>query len=179
MILEDGTHYEGEFKGIGNLNGKGTLTLNSGHTVEGNLTGSLDEGIKISSGTLNLTKLSQTTNDSVGLAASTSFAKLCTPVTHKWKALFRQCHQVLGISDTDSKHIKTPDTQRIWQNIAIVISNSYQGTVKRGKSDRISDTSLNNLDTIPTFGRTSIDVQSYAEVKHYLSKVRIGIQGIH
>lgn len=47
MVLEDGTHYEGEFKSIGIFNGKGTLTLPCGNKLEGNLTGAWNEDIKV------------------------------------------------------------------------------------------------------------------------------------
>lgn len=51
MVFEDGTHYEGEFKSAGCFNGKGTLTLNTGDRLEGNLQGMWNEGIKFA-GTL-------------------------------------------------------------------------------------------------------------------------------
>lgn len=51
MVFEDGTHYEGEFKSAGCFNGKGTLTLNTGDRLEGNLQGMWNDGIKFS-GTL-------------------------------------------------------------------------------------------------------------------------------
>ncbi|KAB0798647.1 hypothetical protein PPYR_09640 [Photinus pyralis] len=166
MILEDGTHYEGEFKGIDNINGKGVLTLNSGHTIEGHLNGSLSDGIKISNGTLNLTTL-----PSADLPVKpNSFGKLCTPVTQKWKALFRQCYQMLGVYENNSKVNKLPDTQKLWQNIAVLISNSHQGSLKKRKSERSLENSLNQLDTIPTFGRNSMDVANYMDVKQYLVK---------
>lgn len=169
MILEDGTHYEGDFKGTGNLSGKGTLTLNSGHTIEGNLSGSLIDGIKISSGILNLTK---NNNNMDHCVRPSSFGKLCTPVGQKWKALFRQCYQMLGVPENNPKTtLKVPDTQKIWQNIAVLISNSHQGSLKKKKGDRSLENSINNLDTIPKFGRNKIEADSYLEVKQYLSKV--------
>ncbi|KAF2882405.1 hypothetical protein ILUMI_23775 [Ignelater luminosus] len=168
MILEDGTHYEGDFKGTGNLSGKGTLTLNSGHTIEGNLSGSLIDGIKISSGILNLTKNNNNVDHCV---RPSSFGKLCTPVGQKWKALFRQCYQMLGVPENNPKtNLKVPDTQKIWQNIAVLISNSHQGSLKKKKTERSLENSINNLDTIPKFGRNKIDADSYLEIKQYLSK---------
>lgn len=167
MILEDGTHYEGDFKGTGNINGKGVLTLNSGHMIEGNLCGSLTDGIKIANGVLNLTKVSNVEF----CVKPSSFGKLCTPVGNKWKALFRQCYQMLGVTENNTKvNNKAPDTQKLWQNIAVLISNSHQGSLKKKKSDRSLENSLNNLDTIPKFGRSNMDMRNYTEVKQYLIK---------
>ncbi|KAF5273636.1 hypothetical protein FQR65_LT04636 [Abscondita terminalis] len=167
MILEDGTHYEGDFKGTGNINGKGVLTLNSGHMIEGNLCGSLSDGIKISNGVLNLTKV-----PSLEFCVKpSSFGKLCTSVGNKWKALFRQCYQMLGVPENNTKHNnKVPDTQKLWQNIAVLISNSHQGSLRKKKCDRSLENSLNNLDTIPKFGRNDMDKGTYSEVKQYLIK---------
>ncbi|XP_022918899.1 alsin isoform X2 [Onthophagus taurus] len=160
MILEDGTFYEGDFKGTGILGGKGILTLTSGHTLEGNLTGSWNEGIKISNGVLSLSK-------EIEVSPPKTFSTFCTPVDQKWKSLFRYCHQILGTTEANVK--KTPDTQKIWQNVAVVISNSFQVSVKN-KSDRGIENSVNNLDTIPQYGRESIDSNSFQLIKQYVNK---------
>lgn len=168
MILEDGTFYEGDFKGTGILGGKGTLTLNSGHVLEGNLTGSWNEGIKISNGNLTLMKPVVSESDLI----PKSFTSFCTPTHQKWKALFRYCYQILGVPDCNLKtNIKPPDTQKIWQNVAVVISNSFHGTVKCNKIDRGIENSINNLDTIPQFGRDNIDGESYKNLKQYVVSV--------
>lgn len=168
MILEDETYYEGDFKGTGVLGGKGVLTLNSGHILEGNLTGSWSEGIKISNGTLTLMKSVHSESDLI----PKSFTSFCSPVHQKWKALFRYCYQILGVPDCNTKNnTKVPETQKIWQNVAVVISNSFHGTVKSNKIDRGIENSINNLDTIPHFGRDHIDKESYKELKQYIVKV--------
>ncbi|XP_063922367.1 alsin isoform X2 [Zophobas morio] len=160
MILEDGTHYEGEFRGTGVLYGKGTLTLASGHTIEGNLTGSWNEGIRISNGVF--TRSSEKT-------LPQTFKEFCTPVHQKWKALFKQCHQVLGIPDGIKNGAKSLDTQKIWQNVAVYLSNT--SSLKKTKtSDKKFQNSLNNLDIIPPFGREKLDMGTYLEVKSYLAK---------
>ncbi|XP_017773870.1 PREDICTED: alsin isoform X2 [Nicrophorus vespilloides] len=166
MILEDGTHYEGDFKGTGILSGKGVLTLKSGHTIEGNLTGPWNEGIKISNAVLSLTK---TVHPDVEVIPKT-FGTFCTPVENKWKSLFRQCHQLLGIPETTVKNnVKIPDIQKIWQNVAVIISNTHQGISKKKKFETFEN-SLNNLDTIPEFGKDTFDEQSHSELKLYLTK---------
>ena len=171
MILEDGTYYEGDFKGVGILGGKGTLTLRSGHTIEGNLTGSLTDGIKISNGTLNISDIARVDTS----VLPKSFASFCTPVHQKWKSLFKHCYQILGISESIAKNSpKIPDVQKIWQNVAIVISNSTQSSMKDGGTiDRGIENSMNNLDTIPQFGRDSIDKKCFENIKQYIHKVKL------
>lgn len=158
MILEDGTHYEGEFKGAGFLNGKGTLTLPSGHVLEGNLTGCWNEDIKISNAIL---KVDSKKNDF-------KFREFCTPLNQKWKALFKQCHQILGVPDTVKGEVKSSDTHKIWQNVAVYLSNA--STAKRKNENKFHN-SLNRLDIIPPFGRETLDFKTYQDVKNYLMKV--------
>ncbi|XP_050306571.1 alsin [Anthonomus grandis grandis] len=157
MVLEDGTHYEGEFKGTGIVSGRGTFTLRSGHVIEGFLQGSMEEGIKIASGTFR--KGQDSTPD-----LPKSFGQLCTPPSQKWKALFIHCHQVLGLNG-DS----TLETPRIWQNVAVYLSGAT--TLKKGKGDDNSlQNSLDHLDVIPPFGRDKITMDSYGEIKTYLNR---------
>lgn len=161
MILEDGTHYEGEFRGTGIIYGKGTLTLPSGYGIEGNLTGSWNEGIKISSGTFAYRHAEK--------SLPKSFKEFCTPVHQKWKALFKQCHQVLGVPEAPAKNgAKSLDTQKIWQNVAVYLSNSSTMKAKNGEKKLYN--ALNNLDIIPPFGREKLDMITYQEVRNYLSK---------
>lgn len=168
MILEDGTHYEGDFKGTGYLNGKGTLTLKSGHVIEGTLTGSLNEGLKVTNALLSFPK---TTNVDANTMPK-YFGTASTPVYLKWKALFKHCYQILGVPDNNSKSInKSSDNQKIWQNIAVIISNSHQGIQKKNKIDRGIENTLNHLDTIPQYCRESITPSEYTELKAYLQKV--------
>lgn len=164
MVLEDGTHYEGEFKGTGIVGGKGTLTLPSGHIIEGNLSGSMDEGIKINTGVF------RKESDANTLLPK-SFGQLCTPPSQKWKALFRHCYQVLGLShQPDDGGAVSLETPRIWQNVAVYLASA--STLKRNKGDDNSlQNSLNNLDVIPPFGRDKITMESYIEIKTYLNRV--------
>lgn len=165
MILEDGTHYEGEFRGTGVLNGKGTLTLPSGHKIEGHLSGSWNnEGIKIVNGTFSRAAVSDHKDTQIQIENNTKY------LHQKWKALFRQCHQVLGIPENNKTNgIKLIDTQKIWQNVAIYLSNA--STLKPNKTDKKLHNSINHLDIIPPFGREKMDSDTYIEVKNYLLKV--------
>lgn len=47
MVLEDGTHYKGEFKAVGVFGGKGILTFPNEEKLEGNFSGAWNEGIKV------------------------------------------------------------------------------------------------------------------------------------
>lgn len=169
MIFEDGTHYEGEFRAAGKFNGKGILTLNSGDKIEGSLTGSWNEGIKISTGTLHLaaSKTAATTKPK-------SFGKLCVNSNQKWKAIFRLCYQLLGVPEPNSKNNnKVPETQKIWQNVAVSISNFRQGTLMKGDKKNKKQMQREQLDLIPQFCRDKIDSDSVRELKLYLIKVSI------
>lgn len=164
MILEDGTHYEGEFKGTGILNGKGTLTLKSGHTIEGTLLGSLNDELRISNAVLKIPTLNCETT------ISKNFGTCCTPLNNKWRALFKNCYQILGAGEKQTKGV---DNQKIWQNVAIIISNSRQSDSQKRKIDRAIENSLKHLDTIPRFCRTTINVSEYQDLKCYLHKVNL------
>lgn len=168
MILKDGTYYEGEFKAIGVLGGKGKLTLQSGHVLDGNLTGSWSEGVKVTNAIL--AKRNNTNTDNNNLP--NSFESLCIPVALKWKALFHSCYQALGISESSPNNNRNSDTKRIWHNVAVYLSNSKQNTLKKsGGGDRSLENSLNNLDVIPPYGRESLDKETYSKLKQYLTKV--------
>uniref|UniRef100_A0A1B6BY78 VPS9 domain-containing protein n=1 Tax=Clastoptera arizonana TaxID=38151 RepID=A0A1B6BY78_9HEMI len=142
MVFEDGTHYEGELREAGVFGGKGTLTFNSGDRFEGNLHGAWNEGVKIS-GTFH--KNIPTPSPQKCKNKPSSFGKLCVSPNQKWKAIFRQCWVSLGAGPDG----KMADTQRTWENIAVLLNS-------RGSSQRPHE----RLQTIPQFGRNSLDIQS-------------------
>ncbi|KAJ9583748.1 hypothetical protein L9F63_021911 [Diploptera punctata] len=160
MVFEDGTHYEGEFRAAGVFNGKGTLTFNSGDRLEGLLHGAWNEGVKV---TGSLHKNVSTAANKPNPKPS-SFGKLCVGANQKWKAIFRQCYQHLGISEqTGGKVGRTSgEVQRAWENVAVFINTSQHETRASCAGD--------HLDTIPQFGRDSLDKESYLELQSYLSK---------
>lgn len=165
MICEDGTSYEGEFKGAGILNGKGKLTLQSGEVIEGHLTGNWNEGIKIVNATFHRT-VHREENLNTCLK---SFGKICCPVSVKWKALFLHCHQVLGL--TENNFDKKISTKRIWQNVAVALTSAHLYTLRRNKGETYLEDSLNKLDIIPPYGSDNLDAGTFKEVKDYLTKV--------
>lgn len=157
MILEDGLHYEGEFKATGVLGGKGLVKLPSGHTLEGNLSGSLEEGVKITSGVL--FKRPE--------GSSKSFGTFSTRPEDKWQALFSHCHQILGLEgDVAGCSSETP---RVWQNVAIHLTSASK--LKKAHQENGLLNSLNNLDVIPPFGR-DITTETYDEIRTYLNRVQ-------
>lgn len=110
-----------------------------------------------------------------------SFGKLCVSPDQKWKAIFKQCYQQLGISESVTKNSsyneKSIETQRVWQNVASIITKSHQRTLQRKKlsanasntKERNSET-IDQLDKIPCFGRDKLTSQTYNEVHKYLVK---------
>ncbi|XP_050465644.1 alsin [Cataglyphis hispanica] len=178
MVFEDGTHYEGEFKSAGIFCGKGTLTFRSGDRLEGNMNGAWNEGVKVIA-TLHMNKASGTIQTN---SKPASFGKLCVSADQKWKAIFKQCYQQLGISESITKSSnyseKSLETQRVWQNVASIITKSHQKTLQRKKfsaktasnmKERNSET-IDQLDKIPCFGRDKLTSQTYNEIHKYLVK---------
>ncbi|XP_076245816.1 amyotrophic lateral sclerosis 2 isoform X2 [Calliopsis andreniformis] len=177
MVFEDGTHYEGEFKSAGIFYGKGTLTFRSGDRLEGNMNGVWNKGVKVIA-TLHMNKAN---GNSQTLSKPTSFGKLCVSPDQKWKAIFRQCYQQLGVPEPDLKTTSTNDkfleTQRIWQNVASIINRSREKTLRQknllistsvGKENDAEST--DELDKIPCFGRDKLTVENYNEIHKYLVK---------
>ncbi|XP_017893211.1 alsin isoform X2 [Ceratina calcarata] len=173
MIFEDGTHYEGEFKSAGIFYGKGTLTFTSGDRLEGNMNGAWNEGVKVIA-TLHMNK---TSGNVQANTKPTSFGKLCVSPDQKWKAIFRHCYQQLGVPEPGSKTTsmtdKSAETQRVWQNIASIITKSHQRALQRRKlSSTTSNKEKTNevtdqLDKILSFGN-KLSVQNYSEIHKYL-----------
>ncbi|XP_014610965.1 PREDICTED: alsin [Polistes canadensis] len=174
MVFEDGTHYEGEFKSAGIFCGRGVLTFRSGDRLEGNINGAWNEGVKVVA-TLHINKASGSVPTN---SKPTSFGKLCVAPDQKWKAIFKQCYQQLGVTETTAKasfNEKLVETQKAWQNVASIITKSHQKTLQRKKIS--GNTSINKdknnenidqLDKIPCFGKDKLTIQSYKEVHKYL-----------
>ncbi|GLH04955.1 Alsin homolog [Gryllus bimaculatus] len=172
-VLTDGTHYEGEFRSVGVFSGKGTLTFNSGDRLEGTLYGAWNEGVKVT-GTLHKITSDQESKPQ-------SFGKLCVAAHQKWKAIFRQCYAqlgVTGISETVAAKTGTGsprpnvDLQKIWENVAVLITSSRQEALRRSRSGLINEESTNDsLDTIPQFASEKLTKETYKELRKYLGKL--------
>ncbi|XP_063838973.1 alsin [Ostrinia nubilalis] len=179
MVFEDGTHYEGEFRSAGVFSGKGILTFSSGDKIEGSLSGAWTEGVKISNATMHL----NVSNPALPANSKpNSFGKLSVAPNQKWNALFRQCFQCLGVSETiltpTGNHFAngpagpTIDNAKIWQNVAVAISCSHKEKHNRtpSKSSRSSDIekSVDCLEVIPKFGQKTLNLDDYTELRLYL-----------
>ncbi|XP_047042192.1 alsin isoform X1 [Helicoverpa zea] len=177
MVFEDGTHYEGEFRSAGVFSGKGILTFSSGDKIEGSLSGAWTEGVKISNATmhLNVSNPVLPTN-----SKPNSFGKLSVAPNQKWNALFRQCFQCLGVSESiltpTGNHFangpsgNTIDNVKIWQNVAVAISCSHKERNKMSMRKRSNemDKSVDRLEVIPHFGQKTLNLENYTEVQQYL-----------
>ncbi|KAK0086427.1 hypothetical protein PV325_003204 [Microctonus aethiopoides] len=175
MVFEDGTHYEGELKSAGVFGGKGILTFCSGDVLEGNINGAWDEPVKVTA-TLHINKANP---NSVINTKPPSFGKLCITSDEKWKAIFRQCYQQLGLLDLSNRNTTNNVndkslTHKLWQNVAVIITKSYEKAMYKDyaslkKSDRELRKNINDrLNKIPQFGRDTLTFNSYCEVHEYL-----------
>ncbi|XP_072936402.1 alsin isoform X2 [Epargyreus clarus] len=178
MVFEDGTHYEGEFRAAGVFSGKGVLTFSSGDKVEGSLSGAWTEGVKISNGVMHLNVSNPVLPPN---SKPNSFGKLSVTPNQKWNALFRQCYQCLGVSETiltpTGNHFAngptgpTIDNVKIWQNVAVAISCSHKE--KHHKLQKINhgsdlEKSMDSLEVIPQFGQKDLNLTDFKELKQYL-----------
>ncbi|XP_049870567.1 alsin [Pectinophora gossypiella] len=175
MVFEDGTHYEGEFRSAGVFSGKGVLTFSSGDKIEGSLSGAWTEGVKISSATMHL----NVSNPALPANSKpNSFGKLSVAPNQKWNALFRQCFQCLGVSETiltpTGNHFAngpnpTIDNAKIWQNVAVAISCSHKEKHKTMKKIGLDlEKSVDCLEVIPQFGQKNLNLDDYTEMRLYL-----------
>ncbi|KAF4525526.1 hypothetical protein B566_EDAN014912 [Ephemera danica] len=157
MVWEDGSFYEGEFGAAGVFAGKGRLLLSSGDQFEGTLHGAWNEGVKIS-GTFNksMSPPPTQTPPKPGL-----FGRLSVLAAEKWRPVFRECLRQLGIPGGEETGWEPGgiNTARAWEGIAVALSQ------KQGNSG-----SSSNLDTIPQYGRVTLDAETYHLIKIYLTK---------
>lgn len=102
-----------------------------------------------------------------------SFGKLCVPPDQKWKAIFRQCYQQLDVPEPGNKSaVKFNETQKLWDNVAVIISNSYHKKLKFSKATKDSmknEVAIDTLSKIPDFGRDKLNLTIYDEIHQYLS----------
>nr|XP_026487482.1 alsin [Vanessa tameamea] len=178
MVFEDGTHYEGEFRSAGVFSGKGVLTFSSGDKIEGSLSGAWTEGVKISNGVMHLNVSNPVLPDN---SKPNSFGKLSVVPNQKWNAIFRQCFQCMGVSETvltpNGNHLSNgtsavTDNMKIWQNVAVAISCSHKEkhsnlSTKKSKGSDL-EKSVDCLEVIPQFGQKTLALNDYMELKQYL-----------
>ncbi|XP_011306147.1 alsin [Fopius arisanus] len=184
MVFEDGTHYEGDFKSAGTFGGRGVLTFRSGDRLEGSINGAWNEPVKVTA-TLHMSKASGHQEPS---NRPPSFGKLCVPPEQKWKAIFRHCYQQLGLIKEADEGLKRErgergeretserrsETQRLWQNVAVIINKSQQRSSNSKKSSDLAraDRDKNRIITeklmkIPDLG-DKLTREVYKEIHDYL-----------
>lgn len=122
-------------------------------------------------------------NSSFNIYLFSSFGKRSVKPDQKWNALFRQCFQCLGVSDsiltpsgnhlTNGTSASTIDNAKIWQNVAVAISCSHKERNKMSMRKRGSDLekSVDCLEVIPQFGQKTLTLESYAELQQYIYNV--------
>ncbi|XP_012274645.1 alsin [Orussus abietinus] len=174
MVFENGSYYEGGFKSAGVFCGKGTLRFNSGVSIEGNMNGMWNEGIEVAA-TLRMNAYDNSKNTDM---KPPSFGKLCVPPDKKWRSIFHQLYEQLGISECNGKDIsnETNITQsnKVWQNVAVFMSKSYQRTVSKNCSIHSPQNkrteSTDDLNKIPCFGSDRLTFDSYEQINKYLTR---------
>lgn len=111
-----------------------------------------------------------------------SFGKLCVLPNQKWNGLFRQCIQQIGIPDSiltplgnHIVNVRTPiSNKKVWQNVAVSLSHANKdSSIGYAKSAMMKSTNLDTeqLNMIPTFGQSTLTLESFNEIKIYLNKV--------
>lgn len=77
------------------------------------------------------------------------------PPDQKWKAIFSQCYQQLGIPEPSAKNQEHHEaTDKLWQNVAVVITKSTE--------------SNDHLNKILCFGKNELTLPVYKHIHKYL-----------
>lgn len=96
------------------------------------------------------------------------------PPEQKWKAIFRQCYQQLGVAENPKSTEKLEQTEKLWQNVAVIISKAYEkNSNKKQEQDWRKDDSYGSndqLNKILCFGRDELTHPVYEQIHSYLTK---------
>lgn len=116
------------------------------------------------------------------------FGELCASPDEKWRAIFRQFYQQIGVpeSPTGSNNSKNssprqPETQKLWANVAAIISKSQRNKQKRQCSNNNvclvsslsprkenKETDFDQLNKILYHGYENLNMQAYDQIHKYL-----------
>ena len=108
------------------------------------------------------------------------------PPDQKWKAIFRQCYQQLEVPEpgtrSNSSIDKASEAQKLWDNVAVIISNSLHKKTKSSKN--MNDCSkmekdretIDTLSKIPCYGRDKLTLSIYEQIREYLS---VAFESVH
>lgn len=121
MMFQDNTVFKGELGAGGSLNGKGTLSLSNGDTIQGSFYGMWSEGIKISGVYQKAVadEYSVSEMESMIYNRYSTSSPLSVPACEKWKDIFDHCRDMLGIQGVSDAQ----DNRQAWDAIAIAITN--------------------------------------------------------
>ncbi|KAH9513797.1 agglutinin-like protein 2 [Bulinus truncatus] len=175
MISDDNTLYEGDFVGTTYLSGKGVLTLPTGDKLEGNFSGSLNEGLKIH-GTFVKSSVSSDgdrKSQHAGGIKSKYFGRLCVSADNKWEDIFTHTWSVLGQNVITSSQFQA-NTDKAWELVAVMVT-SGRKTLKAmsGISPtklKVQQNTLEELAKIPAHGSEKLTVEVVHEISAYLTK---------
>ncbi|GAB1600522.1 alsin-like isoform X1 [Argonauta hians] len=171
MLTDDDSCYEGEFSGITQLNGKGTLRLPNGDSLEGHFMGSWNVGIKVNA-TFNKNVAAETVKKAdltYGIHSKT-YGTLSVSADRKWEDIFSHCKSMLGYNGEGKA-----DPSKAWQSVAVMISSG-----KKTLSDhdyncslskiRLMSCALDELEKIPPYSEGKMTLEYYHKIASYLSK---------
>ncbi|KAL5005990.1 hypothetical protein ScPMuIL_017148 [Solemya velum] len=164
MLTDDNSCFEGEFSGITQLQGKGTLILPNGDHIEGMFNGSWNEGLKIS-GTFWKTKTSPSVEKSShahGIKSSV-YGSLAVPPDNKWGDIFYHCNATLGYSGEGK-----PDLTKAWESVAVSVSAGRNP--KSSNRSRLRGSLLEELEVIPPHSTGKLTLERYTQISNYLKK---------
>uniref|UniRef100_A0A8D0KN05 Alsin Rho guanine nucleotide exchange factor ALS2 n=1 Tax=Salvator merianae TaxID=96440 RepID=A0A8D0KN05_SALMN len=162
LLSEDDTVYEGEFSDNWTLNGKGTLTLPNGDTIEGTFSGKWGSGIKIT-GTYFKPSLYDHEKDQPKTLRK--LGNLAVPADEKWKAVFEECWHQLGCEQPGQG-----DRWKAWDNIAVALTtNRRQQRDSPEMLSRSHAQTLESLEFIPKHVG-AFTLEKYDSIKKYLIK---------
>ncbi|KAM3855270.1 alsin isoform 3-T3 [Vipera latastei] len=162
LLSEDDTVYEGEFSDNWTLNGKGTLTLPNGDTIEGTFSGEWGSGIKITG-----TYFKPTLYDHEKDRPKTlrKLGSLAVPADEKWRAVFEDCWHQLGCEQPGQG-----DRWKAWDNIAVALTtNRRQHKDSPELLSRSHAQTLESLEFIPQHVG-AFSLEKYDNIKKYLIK---------
>ncbi|KAM6463236.1 alsin isoform 1-T1 [Liasis olivaceus] len=162
LLSEDDTVYEGEFSDNWTLNGKGTLTLPNGDTIEGTFNGEWGSGIKITGTYFKPTLYDHEKDRSKTLR---KLGNLAVPADEKWKAVFEDCWHQLGCEQPGQG-----DRWKAWDNIAVALTtNRRQHKDSPELLSRSHAQTLESLEFIPQHVG-AFSLEKYDNIKKYLVK---------
>ncbi|CAE1150413.1 ALS2 [Acanthosepion pharaonis] len=169
MLTDDDSCYEGEFSGITQLNGKGTLRLPNGDRIDGHFSGSWNEGLKVN-GTFHKGMAQDSlkkTGHVCGIQSKT-YGSLSVTADRKWEDIFSHCKAMLGYTGEGKA-----DTGKAWESVAVMITRGKKTLNDREFNSpskmRMMSSTLEELEKIPPYSEGRITLEYYHKIARYLA----------